>query len=473
MQSDWLQPPFSVTDLIAALLWVLAALYVTLQRRDHEPGMGWFAAAMVLFALFVGNNARHLPTDPVWLEGTRGWYLVVLSGIACLGVGFTHYVGLQGRARAWVLAAIVAPLAVAAAIALAVEWQGLQFRRQSWNVILSSSFIGMACLAFWARRRERSAGHGYIGLAFLLVPGTALLLVAQGSPAAHLRYWGFIPVLVIGLTLLTVSLLRRRRMLLDEVARRAAAERSLADTNATLEAQVEARTRELRDVIDGLESFNRQISHDLRGPLGGIGGLAQLAGEALQRGDLAAAQRLLPPIGQQAAVTARLVDALLMLARSGDVALNKAPLPLVRLTHEVAQGLQQLALAGEKGPSVEIGEMPVVEADETLLRAVMTNLIGNAIKFSAGRPDGKVRISAEEKAGTVTVAVADNGVGFDPSAAATLFQPFTRLHGARFAGAGIGLTIVRRIVERHGGKVWAVGQPDAGAIFSFTLPAAR
>jgi signal transduction histidine kinase len=72
----------------------------------------------------------------------------------------------------------------------------------------------------------------------------------------------------------------------------------------------------------------------------------------------------------------------------------------------------------------------------------------------------------------VTVSVADNGVGFDSGAAAALFQPFTRLHGARFGGTGIGLTIVRRIVERHGGKVWAVGQPGAGATFTFTLPAA-
>ena len=473
MQPDWLQPPFAVTDLIAALLWVLAALYATLQRRDHEPGMGWFAVAMLLFGVFVGNNAKHLPTDPVWLEGTHGWYLVVLTGIACLGAGLTSYVGLQGRPRGWVLAAIVAPLVISAVIAIATEFRLWQFKRQIWNLILTTSFIGMACLAFWAGRRERSAGHDYIALAFLLVPGTAIVLAAQGSPAAHLRYWGFIPVLVIGLTLLTVSLLRRRRMLMDEVARRAAAERSLADTNASLEAQVEARTRELRDVIDGLESFNRQISHDLRGPLGGIGGLAQLASDALQRGDLDAVQRLLPPIAQQAEVTTRLVDALLMLARSGEVALNKVPLDLARLTQEVTQGLRQLTPVGEQGPAVEIGELPVVEADETLLRAVMTNLIGNATKFSAGRPDGKVRISADRQPGVVTVAVADNGVGFDASAAATLFQPFVRLHGARFAGAGIGLTVVRRIIERHGGKVWAVGQPGAGAIFSFTLPVAR
>jgi len=102
----------------------------------------------------------------------------------------------------------------------------------------------------------------------------------------------------------------------------------------------------------------------------------------------------------------------------------------------------------------------------------LTNLIGNALKFTAGRIDARVRVSGERDGDTVTVAVADNGVGFESGAAATLFEPFTRLHGARFAGAGIGLTIVRRIVERHGGRVWAVGKPGVGATFSFTLPAA-
>lgn len=154
MQADWLQPPFTVTDLIAVLLWVLAVLYATLRLRDHEPGMGWFAVAMLLLGLFIGNNARHLPTDPAWLEGTRGWYLVVLSGIACLGAGLTSYVGLHGRARGWILAAIVAPVAVGAVIAVGVDLQLWRFRRQSWNLVATSSLIGMACLAWWARRRE-------------------------------------------------------------------------------------------------------------------------------------------------------------------------------------------------------------------------------------------------------------------------------------------------------------------------------
>ena len=157
-----------------------------------------------------------------------------------------------------------------------------------------------------------------------------------------------------------------------------------------------------------------------------------------------------------------------MLARSGEVVLNKTPLDLARMAREVADSLQPVTAAALR---VEIGALPVVQADEALLRAVLTNLIGNAVKFCAGRPNGAVRIDSERAAGEVTVMVADNGVGFEPGPTASLFQPFMRLHGAKFAGTGVGLTIVRRIVERHGGRVWATGQPDAGATFSFTLPA--
>jgi len=99
VQPEWLQPPFSVTDVMAVLLWVLAALYATLKVRDHEPGMGWFAMAMALMAVYVGNNERHLPNEPIWVSAVHGWLLVVLSGTGCLVPGFASYVGLHGRAR--------------------------------------------------------------------------------------------------------------------------------------------------------------------------------------------------------------------------------------------------------------------------------------------------------------------------------------------------------------------------------------
>ena len=144
--------------------------------------------------------------------------------------------------------------------------------------------------------------------------------------------------------------------------------------------------------------------------------------------------------------------------------------PAPSLTRDVVATLQREVRTSDPAQKVQIDPLPMVHADETLLRAVMTNLIGNALKFTAHRSDAQVRISAQVEQSAVTVTVADNGVGFEPRDGAALFEPFARLHGERYQGTGIGLTIVRRIIERHGGRVCASGEPGAGATFSFTLP---
>jgi signal transduction histidine kinase len=473
VQPDWIQPPYSVTDLIAALLWILAALYASLHLRDREPGAGWFAAAMVLFALFIGNNERHLPTAPTWAvaDGAYGWFTVLRLGIVCLGVGLVDYVGLRGRARLLAIAGVVVPLVAVALLDAGVSLLQWQVSGHTLNLLAGVSFAVLTGVALWAWRRDPGAGYGYVAASLLTVPALITVGAIQQTPDAHLRYWAAIPILAVGLVLLTVSLMRRRRLLLDEVARRAAAERLLAEANASLEAKVQARTRELREMVAGLESFSRQVSHDLRGPLGGIGGLVQLASDALERGDRAGARRMLTPIGTQVRACSRLVDSLLLLARSGEATLDKVAVDLTRLTQDVASSLQVDATMSLQARKVRIDPLPTVQADETLLRAVLTNLIGNALKFTADRNDAQVRVSAQVEHGMVTVMVADNGVGFEPGAAAALFEPFARLHGAKYEGAGIGLTIVRRIVERHGGRVSATGEPGVGATFSFTLPA--
>jgi signal transduction histidine kinase len=122
------------------------------------------------------------------------------------------------------------------------------------------------------------------------------------------------------------------------------------------------------------------------------------------------------------------------------------------------------------GVPVTVGALPAVSADPTLLRQVLVNLIGNARKFSRGQPVPEVEIGAEvDGDGVPVLYVRDNGVGFDGSRAAELFEPFRRLHGGTFQGHGIGLSIVRRIVERHGGRVWATSGSAGGAVFRFTL----
>jgi signal transduction histidine kinase len=119
-----------------------------------------------------------------------------------------------------------------------------------------------------------------------------------------------------------------------------------------------------------------------------------------------------------------------------------------------------------------VGALPALDCDAVLLRQVFVNLLANALKFTRDAATPTIVVQAEHRGGGWTVTVQDNGVGFDPQRAADLFRPFSRLHGARFEGSGIGLTIVQRIVERHGGRVWAEGRPGAGASFHFTLPAA-
>jgi signal transduction histidine kinase len=276
-------------------------------------------------------------------------------------------------------------------------------------------------------------------------------------------------VLVLALTLLTVSLLRRRRALEAEVVRRSAAEAELTALNASLEQVVEQRTTDLRSMVEGLESFNRSVSHDLRGPLGGISGAARLADDALQRGDDTLARRVLPHIADQAENSTRLVAALLSLAQVGDMALRLQVVDLRRMVTEVVDQLT-LEQGGQKMPQIEINPLPQVNADPELLQRVLVNLIGNAIKFTRNGDPGLIEIGATRTSAEIEVFVRDDGVGFESDAAAKLFTPFARLHGAGFAGHGVGLSIVRRAVERHGGRVWAESELGQGAVFRFSLP---
>ena len=121
-------------------------------------------------------------------------------------------------------------------------------------------------------------------------------------------------------------------------------------------------------------------------------------------------------------------------------------------------------------PQVCAHAMPAVAADADLLHAVLYNLINNAVKFTRERSDGRIDIDAAAAGDMLTVCVRDNGVGFESSRAVALFKPFSRLHGAGYEGSGIGLSIVRRAVERLGGQVWAESSPGQGARFFFTLP---
>ena len=447
----------------AFVFGLLAVLYAALWWRDRERGMSWLAASFELMAVVFANNERHMPQTPYVTFPV--WSSVILSSIMMMTVGLVDYLSMPPRWRRVLLPCLLAPsVGLMACYALDVP-----VLRATSNVAGTVPYLGSAGLAFWAARHERGAGHALVGLALLSIPAVGIGAVLMGLDAVVIRYYGALPLMFFGLTLLTTSLLRRRRALEAEVSRRARAERALITLNMSLEEQVAQRTADLQGMVAGLESFNRSVSHDLRGPLGGIAGTARLALEGLQKGDDSLARRMLPAIVSQAETSAKLVAALLELARVGDAPLHCARVDLRSVVDDAVRQIM-LTDAAQPMPDLRVGELPPVHADPELLRPVFVNLIANARKFAGTRRDARIDIGASRDEREVTVYVRDNGVGFDAQAARRLFQPFARLHGPRFEGTGVGLSIVRRAVERHGGRVWAQAEPEQGACFYFTLP---
>lgn len=251
------------------------------------------------------------------------------------------------------------------------------------------------------------------------------------------------------------------------------AEAALAGLRGSVESEISTRTAELLESVRLLESFNQMVAHDLRGPLSGVSGLMDLIKLKLERGDLAQIPRWIDAVSLQTMRLSALVGGLLELSQLARASLNWCPTPLADLAWEAVD----LVRAGASAAPVlavefDVRALPTVNVDAVLLRQVFVNLIGNAAKFSRHAQAPRVRVSAETTAERVVVGVTDNGVGFDEALAARLFQPFQRLHGSAFEGTGIGLTIVKRVIEMHRGEVWAEAAPGQGATFRFSLPIA-
>ncbi len=208
------------------------------------------------------------------------------------------------------------------------------------------------------------------------------------------------------------------------------------------------------------------MSHDLRAPLRAIDGYTRMLEED-HAGQLdGGAQRLLGVVRTNARRMGQLIDDLLAFSRLGRQQPAHSRVDMTTLAHEVVDELRATSAA-----TVQIAELPPVQADAALVKQVWLNLIGNALKYSSKNAQPQVEIGGLQEGGEARYWVRDNGVGFDMRYAAKLFGVFQRLHRAEeFEGTGVGLAIVQRIVARHGGRVWAESEPDKGACFQFSLP---
>jgi signal transduction histidine kinase len=233
--------------------------------------------------------------------------------------------------------------------------------------------------------------------------------------------------------------------------------------------QLEAANRELEDANKELESFSYSISHDLRTPLRHIDGFSQLLVDSYSEHLPAAGQRLLQNVRSGATRLGVLIDDLLNFSRLSRQPLVKRNVRLAMLVQEVLGELQR----EQEGREVEIRVSPLPDCpgDPSLLKQVFVNLLTNALKFTRRRDRAVIQIDCEEQDGDLLCTVRDNGAGFNMEYASKLFGVFQRLHKAEeFEGTGVGLSIVQRIIHRHGGRIWAEAEVDKGATFHFTLP---
>lgn len=237
-----------------------------------------------------------------------------------------------------------------------------------------------------------------------------------------------------------------------------------------LEHRVELRTAQLQAANRELESFSYSVSHDLHAPLRQIDSLTDILIQ--EHGDSLDAEstRLVTHIADSAKRSRNLIDDLLEFARMGAQKIVPAEIDMATMAQTVFIELSENA---EKPVQAAFESLPTAFGDPSLLRQVWTNLLSNAIKYSGKRDKPRIAVAGVVTDHECIFSVSDNGAGFNPSHAQQLFGVFRRLHSSNeFPGTGVGLSIVRRIVVRHGGRVWAEGEPDKGATFYFALPRA-
>jgi signal transduction histidine kinase len=405
---------------------------------------------------------------------TTAWmYMLWHAGFPALAIVYalSRKNGSQPPPRPWRTVAActaLALLATAACTALATSslmppiMQGHNYTPAMLFVVGAVWAMSAIAIAILWRRRP----HTVLELWLMVVLAAWIFDIGLAAVFNHGRYdFGFYAGRIYGLAaalFVLIVLLYENGLLYGRLLAAYAGERAERRRVQEMTAELAAANREL-------DAFSYTVSHDLRAPLRAVDGYAKMLEEDYAPSLDAEGRRLLGVVREASGRMGRLIASLLEFSRLGRKAPDRAAVDMNALVRATLMALRLEAGRAE----VRVDELPEARADLSLLGQVWVNLLGNALKYSSKREAPLVEVGARREGRDLVYWVRDNGDGFDMRYAAKLFEPFQRLHrDDEFPGVGVGLANVRRIVERHGGRVWAESRPGEGAAFYFTLPAA-
>lgn len=231
---------------------------------------------------------------------------------------------------------------------------------------------------------------------------------------------------------------------------------------------LEISNKELTTANEDLDAFARTVSHDLKSPLSVIIGFTSAILDNPKSSVSEEEKEYINYIKSSANEMNQLIKDLLSFSQSARINLNKKKIDLSDIIKDIQQNI--LLRFPETNPMIEVKDRMSANADEIMMRVVIDNLLGNAVKYSSKTKNPRIEAGSKEYYGKKVYYIKDNGVGFDPSSADKLFQPFVRLHSeSEYHGTGVGLSTVKRIIEKHGGEIWAESEPGKGSTFFFSL----